>query len=75
MIIGGLFPMGRINPLTASSYASCVFISILEYLGEKQRAAETFRTLLQRDSKYVDPSKTEMQLLFLKPSSEFLKIF
>jgi len=57
--------MGRISPLTASSYASCVFMSMLEYL-EKEKREQTLCTSLQWDSKSLHLNKAELQFLFLK---------
>lgn len=66
VIIGGLFPMGRINPLTASSYASCVFMSMLECL-EKEKREQTFLVLLFNGIQNIfTPNKAELQFLLLK---------
>lgn len=66
VIIGGLFSMGRINPWTASSYASCVFISMLEYLQKGKKGAVQTLSTSQWDSKYLCANKAKLQFLFLK---------
>lgn len=58
--------MGRINPLTASSYASCVFKSMLECL-EKEKREQTFLVLLFNGIQNTStPNKAELQFLLLK---------